>query len=84
MQQCWNADISKRPNAQQLMNYFADECKKTAQSSKYGRDLVKQNNASTIHEGDDIKQSSIYEFDNLPTPRNATLGKFYFYNIFDF
>ena len=75
MQKCWDADISKRPNAQQLRDYFFYECQKAAESSDYGRDLVKQNDLA-VSESDEIKQSSVYEFNDLPIPRNATLGKF--------
>jgi len=82
MQQCWDADILKRPNAVQLRDYFFFECEKAAQSSDYGRGLVNQNNALPVYE--DIKQSAVYEFNNLPIPRNATLGKIIFINSFIF
>ena len=82
MQQCWDADISKRPNAEQLFNYFYHESRKTVQTSDYGTELVTQIHVA-VYEEDDIKQSSIYEFNGLPIPRNATLGKC-IYNTFDF
>jgi len=75
MQQCWDVDISKRPNTVQLHNYFARENRKAVQASDYGTELVNHNNKVIVHEADDIKQSSIYEFNDLPIPRNATLGK---------
>ena len=72
MQQCWDADLSKRPNAEQLVYYFAGEYEKTVQASDYGTELVTQTDVSVYE--DDIKQSSIYEFHDLLIPRNATLG----------
>ena len=75
MKRCWDADIANRPNAEELFNYFYDECEKTAQSSDYGTQLVNQGSISPSYKTEHIEQSNVYEFNNLPVPRNATLGK---------
>ena len=75
MQQCWDADIVNRPSAEQLFDYFYDECKKAAQSSDYGTQLVNQGSIFQSSETEHMEQSKVYEFNNLPIPRNATLGK---------
>ena len=75
MKRCWDADTANRPNALQLRDYFLSECRKSAQSSDYGTKLVNQSSIFPSYETEHIEQSKVYEFNNLPIPRNATLGK---------
>jgi len=75
MQQCWDAEIPNRPTTRQLYNYFHDECKKAARLSNYGTELVNKSSVFPTYKADNIKQSSVYGFQYLPIPRNATSGK---------
>src|SRR6266487_1834718 len=75
MQRCWDADIANRPNMEELLLYFRDECQKAAESSDYGTQLVNQTSNFSSYETENISQSKVYKFNNLPIPRNATLSK---------
>ncbi|RIA96660.1 kinase-like domain-containing protein [Glomus cerebriforme] len=69
MKQCWDADPSKRPNTGIIMYLVKDLLNKLAQPDNLenGADGLKINYTS-----DELFKSKIYQFENLPEPRNAT------------
>ncbi|RIA91961.1 kinase-like domain-containing protein [Glomus cerebriforme] len=85
MEQCWNADPTERPNINDLKNKMHEINK-----SYYQKELPKINTSIEIKELSSIDEtnytstsrlftSKVYQFKNLPEPRNATEGM---YNIY--
>ncbi len=68
---------------QKFFDYFCDECEKVVNSSDYGTQLVNKNSNFSSYETEHTEQSRVYEFKDLPIPRNATLGKsvFEYYDL---
>ena len=82
MIRCWDADLSKRPTVGELYGYFYFQCK-AQDNSDSALSLV---NSSKRKDCDTMlissTTSSLFSFDGLPEPRNATQGiKFLFVHM---
>jgi hypothetical protein len=86
MKQCWDADPLKRPG---VLTIFREIVK--MQRESYNNDNANEINASEYNNSSQIscsssnlssssKPSKLYQFENLPEPRNATEGKRSMYN----
>ncbi|POG74039.1 kinase-like domain-containing protein [Rhizophagus irregularis DAOM 181602=DAOM 197198] len=78
MEQCWDADPSKRPDTDTLMKkiremnlYYQSMTDQTFQSEIYSNLELDKTNSSTNNKS---FTSKIHQFENLPEPRNATEG----------
>ncbi|PKY54557.1 hypothetical protein RhiirA4_473430 [Rhizophagus irregularis] len=76
MEQCWDADPSKRPGTNTLMKkirkmnlYYQSMTDETFQSEIYSSLELDKTNSSTNSKS---FTSKIHQFENLPEPRNAT------------
>jgi len=85
MTRCWDADLSKRPTTIELRHYFYNQCKTLANDSDSVSSFVCsptkiRYDTSSIASS----KSSLFSFENLPEPRNATNGKnLYVYKLFN-
>ncbi|POG81574.1 hypothetical protein GLOIN_2v1506394 [Rhizophagus irregularis DAOM 181602=DAOM 197198] len=83
MKQCWDANPSKRPDAATLF----DEIQKMREDSynndnanefntlEYNSSQISQVNSNSSSNLHLLSTSKLYQFGNLPEPRNATEGK---------
>ncbi|RIA96663.1 kinase-like domain-containing protein [Glomus cerebriforme] len=80
MKQCWDADPSKRPNINTIINvigeiqrsYFQDIPKELSQQINDNLENKAGNNSKTNYTSSKLFTSKIHQFENLPEPRNAT------------
>ena len=84
MKQCWDADPSNRSDAKTLYKKVKEMWKDSYNDLKFSQILQRNLSASSILYSSSSTSSKIYQFENLPSPRNATEGKnsiYYIYNL---
>ena len=79
MEQCWDADLTKRPNISILWEEISELTKLYLQNENNEQITSNQeSNISGVSNSTDsiskIYTSKIYQFENFPEPRNATEG----------
>ena len=81
MKQCWDADPLKRPDTETLRNkirelnlYYQNKSSKTTQLEENNSNYILDNYTSSSK----LFKSKVYQFENLPEPRNATEGITFF------
>jgi serine/threonine protein kinase len=81
MEQCWNADPSKRPDVYTLIDkiqemnlYYQNTPDESLQSEIYSNLELDETNSLTNSTNSSLFTSKIHQFENLPEPRNATEG----------
>jgi serine/threonine protein kinase len=81
MEQCWDADPSKRPNIYTLWNkiqemnlYYQSTPDESLQSEIYSNSELDETNSLMNSTNSRLFTSKIHQFKNLPEPRNATEG----------
>ena len=85
MKRCWDADLLKRPTTDELFDYFYYQYETLTKdwdsvSSFVCSPTKIRYDTSSIASS----KSSLFSFENLPEPRNATNGKnLYFYKLFN-
>jgi serine/threonine protein kinase len=96
MEQCWDADPTKRPDVITVLDkiseinklYYQDVPNNTNIFRKFLKNFKKTNNLDKVssleimsfyYASSKLSTSKIYQFDNLPEPRNATEGMFQFF-----
>jgi len=79
MKQCWDADPSKRLNIATLFGKFKEMLKPYLMNENNGQqEIIITNNKLIQSNTNSITvNSKIYNFKNLPEPKNATKGKSY-------
>ncbi len=86
VEQCWNADPSKRPNIVTLYNKMQEINKVYYQNTSNELFQSEINNKSEINKTSNLvcytSISKVHQFENLPEPKNATEGKLYLFNLF--
>ena len=82
MKQCWDADPLKRPDAETLSDeidklnlYYQSKSSESTQSEENNNNYSLENDTSSSK----LITSKVYQFENLPEPRNATEGITFFY-----
>ena len=76
MIRCWDADLSKRPTTPELLHYFRVEYQTLSNDSDSVSSFV-CSPTKIRHDTNSIAsttKSSLFSFENLPEPRNATQG----------
>jgi len=90
MEQCWDADPTKRPNTKTLLNKIRDIYRLYCLNENNEQEInnITNNssnsqlntNFSSVSSGStNFFFSKIYDFEGLPEPRNATKGKYYLF-----
>ena len=76
MKQCWNADPSKRPDAETLEEKISDLNLYYQNKSNESTQLEENNiyRPENYTSSSKLFKSKVYQFENLPEPRNATEG----------
>jgi serine/threonine protein kinase len=91
MKQCWDADPLKRPDANTLLEEIPKMLKESYNNDSTNEfNSVENNNSSQISSSSSnlssssklhsLSTSKLYQFENLPEPKNATEGKVSMYN----
>ena len=82
MKQCWDADPLKRPNTRTLCNKIQTMWKDSLYDNNTNEfNILECNDLSLISQTNSGSSSSLstysrlYQFENLPEPKNATEGK---------
>jgi hypothetical protein len=89
MEQCWNADPTKRPDSDTLCNRIV-EMNRLNYQNESNENTTNENNTSEInsfeiHNTTSVSRlftSKVYQFKNLPEPKNATEGRYNYILIF--
>jgi serine/threonine protein kinase len=75
MEQCWDADPLKRPDATTLLHIFKKMRRDSYNNAlEYNDSLSPQANLN-LNSNLNSSSSKLYQFENLPEPRNVTEGK---------
>jgi hypothetical protein len=80
MELCWDADLTKRPNAKTLRNNIRELARLYVQNNE--QTISNQESSTPVIDDSSIISmsrnytSKIYQFKNLSEPRNATEGNF--------
>ncbi len=82
MEQCWDADPSKRPDVFTLlcerqeinMSYYYQDTSNENKNIPNNLEINKTNNLEIYCTNSKLSTSKVYQFEDLPEPRNATEG----------
>ena len=78
MEKCWDADPTKRPDIDTLWNKIVEINKSYPSHHQDKNNKSQTNNYLQLNANiNNLSISSIYSFNNLPEPRNATKGNYH-------